>query len=233
MASSKDAEKGPAAVKTRRDTGPSVLKRLIISLLVAAPFLLVGWYSLEIPEVPLLGSAAFIGVGLFLLLLGLYMSFIMSFPYPSMVAGEEELVMRHPTMKPAIARMALSLPFFAGAAYLFGFTQLPYIYPFIPFVIGLFLLFKGIIKYWVNLHITYTVTNRRVINMYRFLWLYTTEIPVSRIISISEARSFFEVLSGRGSVVVASGIGKRQTIRIQDISDPGPVAGVLRELLPA
>ena len=67
------------------------------------------------------------------------------------------------------------------AAYLFGFTQYPYVFPFVLFLIGMFLFFKGAVRYWVNLHVTYTVTNRRVINMYRFLWLHTTEIPVSRI----------------------------------------------------
>ena len=98
---------------------------------------------------------------------------------------------------------------------------------------GMYLFFKGTMRYLRNLHITYTVTDRRVIHMYRFLWLHTKEIPVSRIISISEARNFFEVLTGRGSVVVASGIGERQVIRIEDINDPGPVAESLRALLPS
>ena len=77
------------------------------------------------------------------------------------------------------------------------------------------------------------VTDRRIVHMYRFLWLNTKEIPVARIISISEARSFFEIITGRGSVVVSSGIGERQVIRIEDIDDPGPVASTLRELLPS
>ncbi|MBT3941395.1 MAG: PH domain-containing protein, partial [Chloroflexi bacterium] len=63
---------------------------------------------------------------------------------------------------------------------------------------------------------------------YEFLWLHTTEIPVSRIVSISESRGFFESLTGRGSVVVASGVGARQTVRFSDIDDPGEVADSLR-----
>ena len=114
-----------------------------------------------------------------------------------------------------------------------GFTDFPYVYPFVPFVLGMYLFFKGAMRYLRNLHITYTVTDRRIVHMYRFLWLNTKEIPVARIISISESRSFFEIITGRGSVIVASGIGERQVIRIEEINDPGPVAETLRSLLPS
>ena len=67
-----------------------------------------------------------------------------------------------------------------------------------------------------------------MVQQYRFLWLYTKEIPSTRIISISEARNFFEIITGRGSVIVSSGIGERQTVRIEDISDPGPVTESIR-----
>ena len=64
--------------------------------------------------------------------------------------------------------------------------------------------FRGVIKYWVNHHTTYYVTNRRAVHMYRFIWLDTTEIPVNAINSISETKGFVETLTGRGSVLVAS-----------------------------
>jgi hypothetical protein len=70
-------------------------------------------------------------------------------------------------------------------------------------------------------------------HMYKFLWLSTKEIPVARIVSISEARSFFEILTGRGTVVVATGIGQQQVIRIEEINDPSPVALALREMMPS
>ena len=90
----------------------------------------------------------------------------------------------------------------------------------------------GGIKYWVNHHTTYYVTNRRAVHMYRFIWLDTTEIPVNAINSISETRGFIEMLTGRGSVLVASGIGARHKVRMGEIDDPGPVAATLRELVP-
>ena len=43
---------------------------------------------------------------------------------------------------------------------------------------------------------------------------------------------FIETLTGRGSVLVASGIGVRHKVRMGEIDDPGPVAATLRELVP-
>ena len=214
-------------------------KRLVVSAILAAPFLLAGGYfaaarvyGLEGAAVPAWASFVILIIGGALVAIGMYMSLAGVAPTPPLVPGEQELVMRHPTMKPAYARMVLSIPFFLGAGFMVTATLLPYVYPFVLFMIGLWLFFKGAMRYLRNLHITYTVTDRRVIHMYKFLWLNTKEIPVSRIISISEARNFFEIITGRGSVVVASGIGSRQVIKIEEINDPGPVADALRALLP-
>ena len=216
-----------------------LVQRLIVSAILAAPFLLAGGYfaaarvyGLEGAAVPPWASFVILTIGGALAAIGLYMSLAGIAPTPPLVPGEQELVMRHPTMKPAYARMIMSIPFFLGAGIMVTVTLLPYVYPFILFMIGLYLFFKGAMRYMRNLHITYTVTDRRVIHMYKFLWLSTKEIPVSRIISISEARNFFEIITGRGSVVVASGIGSRQVIKIEEINDPGPVADALRALLP-
>ena len=81
---------------------------------------------------------------------------------------------------------------------------------------------------WINHHTIYYVTNRRVAHAYKFLWLDTTEIPVGSINAISETRNFIEMLTGRGSVLVASGISDRHTVRMQEIDDPGPVAQAIR-----
>lgn len=228
-----------------------LIRRLLVSTILATPFLLFGVYGLltqsqgieflegfqtvegtEVTKIPLWASVVILIIGGSLMTIGLYMSLAGIAPSPPLVAGETEIVMRHPTMKPAYVRMLLSTPFFIGAGFMAIGTVLPYVYPFVLFLIGLYLFFKGAMRYLRNLHITYTVTDRRVVHMYRFLWLNTKEIPVSRIISISEARNFFEIITGRGSVVVASGIGQRQVIRIEEINDPGPVAEALRALLP-
>ncbi len=226
----------------------SLFRRLLVSAILATPFLLFGVYGLltqtqgveflqgfqggEVATIPLWASVVILVVGGALMAIGLYMTLAGVAPTPPLSPGEKELVMRHPTMKPAYARLIVSIPFFLVAGFMVTTTMLPYVYPFVLFLIGLYFFFKGAMRYLRNLHITYTVTDRRVVHMYKFLWLDTKEIPVSRIISISEARNFFEILTGRGSVVVASGIGKRQVIRIEEINDPGPVAEALRSLLP-
>ena len=201
-----------------------LLGRLIVSALITVPFLLAGVYGFAIGDFPAWASATILLVGAGLMVLGLYMSLTGVIPSSPLVPGEQQLVMRHPAQKPAYTRIIFSIPFFLGALYMLGFTEFPYVYPFVPFVIGMYFFFKGAMRYLRNLHITYTVTDRRIVHMYRFLWLNTKEIPVGRIISISESRSFFEIITGRCSVVVASGIGERQVIRIEEINDPGPVA---------
>jgi hypothetical protein len=217
----------------------SFIRRLLVSAIFALPFVLAGgyflaasYYGLEGGQVPQWASIVVIVVGVALMTIGLYMSFTGIIPSPGLVPGENELVTRHPTMKPAYARIMTSIPFFVGAMYLGFFTASPYVYATVPFLAGMYLFFKGTMRYLRNLHITYTVTDRRVVHMYRFLWLTTKEIPVSRIISIAEARNFFEIITGRGSVVVSSGIGAGQIIRIEEINDPAPVAEALRALLP-
>jgi hypothetical protein len=210
----------------------TMLRRLVVSAFIATPFFLGGAYGFTIGEFPPWASFVILLVGAALMVVGFYMSLTGIIPSPPLIPGETQLITRHPTMKPAYARIFFSLPFFGAALYLAGFTDVPYVYPFVVFVIGMFIFFKGAMRYLRNLHITYAVTDRRVVHMYRFLWLNTKEIPVGRIISISEARSFFEILTQRGSVVVASGIGERQVIRIEDINDPGAVAEAVRALLP-
>ena len=222
------AERGASGGSQRAGSLPG---RLLVNVLIALPFFAVGIVGLARDDLRDDASLAVMLVGALVVLVGLYVS-VLSRPRLSLMAGEETLALRHPSMKPAFARIAFSVPFFLAAGYLLQFTTLPYVYPFVPFVIAMYLYFRGVIKYWVNHHTTYYVTSRRAVHMYRFIWLDTTEIPVNAINSISETRGFIETLTGRGSVLVASGIGARHKVRMGEIDDPGPVAATLRELVP-
>ena len=219
------------AVSTRQQQRPEarsgLIKKTAASLLISGPFFAAGGYGVTESDLPGWATGVFLLVGLFLAAVAL-ISVGRVFPPLALVDDEQLMVSRRPTMKPAFARMTLSIPFFAGAWWLFEITLVPYVYPFAVFVVAMYIFFKGAMRYLRNLHITYTVTDRRVVQQYRFLWLNTKEIPISRIISVSEARSFSEIITGRGSVIVSSGIGERQTVRIEDISDPGPVAESIR-----
>ena len=214
--------------KRRPDAQSGLFKKIAASVLIAGPFLAAGGYGVTESDLPGWATAVFLLVGLFLAAVAL-ISVGRVFPPLALVEDEQLMVSRRPTMKPAFARMTLSIPFFAGAWWLFEFTLVPYVFPFAVFVVAMYIFFKGAMRYLRNLHITYTVTDRRVVQQYRFLWLNTKEIPTNRIISISEARSFTEIITGRGSVIVSSGIGERQIVRIEDISDPGPVAENIRK----
>ena len=160
------------------------------------------------------------------------MTAVGAFPQPNLGQGEDVKIERHPTMKPAYARITLSIPLFLITAFLYGFTELAQVFPFVTFLFGLWFFFKGVLRYSRNLHVTYMVTNIRAIYMYKFLYLHTNEIPIARIVQISEKRSMVEALSGRGTVVVSSGIGARMTINMEEIDNPGSVAEVLRGMLP-
>ena len=207
--------------------------RLLVTIMMAFPFLLAGGYGILDPAFPELVAIVCLLLGAGLMCLGFYMGLAGVAPTPTMVNDERLIILRHPTMKPAIARMVWSIPFIVAAGYLLQFTQQPYIFPFVPFLIGMYFFLKGVMKYLKNQHITYTITDRRVMHMYKFLWLSTKEIPVARIVSISEARNFFEIITGRGTVVVATGIGQQQVIKIEEINDPSPVALALREMMPS
>ena len=207
--------------------------RLLVTIMIAFPFLLAGGYGILDPAFPELVAIVCLLLGAGLMCLGFYMGLAGVAPTPTMVNDERLIILRHPTMKPAYARMVWSIPFVVAAGYLLQFTEQPYIFPFVPFVIGKYFFLKGVMMYLRNLHITYTITDRRVMHMYKFLWLSTKEIPVARIVSISEARNFFEIITGRGTVVVATGSGQQQVIKIEEINDPSPVALALREMMPS
>ena len=218
--------------RSRKWSWGSIGFKLLTMILIATPFFAGGVWGLLDPDFPSWAAQVILGTGGLALITGAYLSFVVKFPSPALIAGEEVLAARNPTMKPAIARILMSIPFFIASGYLFLFTLTPYVYAFVPFMVGLIVFSRGAYRYWVNHCTTYYVTDRRIIRMYQFGWLHTTKIPVARIISISESRSFFEVMTGRGSVLVASGIGLGQKIKMEDIDSPGPVAEAIRGLIP-
>ena len=228
-AEEKSVVAGDVSERLRRPVAVAV--RAMVNVVIALPFFAVGGVGLISGELSNEASLAIMLVGALVVLVGLYVT-VLSRPRLNLMPDEEILALRHPSMKPAFARIVMSVPFFLAAGYLLEFTELPYVYPFISFLIAMYLYFRGLIRYWINHHTTYYVTNRRAVHMYRFIWLDTTEIPVNSINSISETRSFIEMLTGRGSVLVASGIGARHKVRMGEIDSPGSVAGTLRQLMP-
>ena len=205
--------------------------RVALPVLSATPLVVVGIILLASDEVTPWASWMVMASGLLVLLGGFYFGFLGIRPSLGLLPGEAILVLRHPSMKPAFTRMIISLVFFGAALYLLYTPQSYPIYYFALFLIAVYLYFRGIIQYWLNHHTTYYVTDRRIVRLRRFIAVSTTEIPTKAINAISETRGLSEALSGRGSVVVASGIGNLHKLRVQEIDDPGPVARTIRELV--
>ena len=208
----------------------SVLLHMAMNLMIGLPFFVAGIYGLTDPEMDM--STLFIVamcVGALLFLIGIYCS-VVSRPRLSLARGEEIKALRHPSMRTAFARIALSIPLLLAAGYLFAFTQLPYVFPVVVFAAGLYMYFRGVVKYWITRHTVYYVTNRRVAHVYRFFSLDVKEIPINSISSIGENRRLMEIITGRGNVLVSSGATSLHRVEIREVNNPGPVAQIIRNL---
>lgn len=85
------------------------------------------------------------------------------------------------------------------------------------------------LAYWTNTPTTYVVTNRRVLEEYRFLSLVRDEVPIEKVRSVDERRSPVESLVGLGDVTVRSGAGSMVTVR--SVADSTSFADVVRRQL--
>ena len=103
-----------------------LLRRVAVSLVLGGPFVAAGVLGFMEPDFPGWAATVILLVGATLGSFGLYMSIAGVIPSPNLVEGEQLLVTRHPTMKPAFARLIMSVPFFLAAGYLFEWTQAPY-----------------------------------------------------------------------------------------------------------
>lgn len=121
----------------------ALLRRLLVSIIIAGPFLMGGVYGFAVGGFPVWASLVVLGVGALLMFIGLYMTFTGIVPSPPLLPDEHQLETRRPTMRPAYARMIFSLPFLASALYVWLYSESPYVYPFVLFVVGLYFSLKG------------------------------------------------------------------------------------------
>ncbi len=220
--------------KTVQQRDGGVAARAVVNLLIVGlPFLAACMFILINSDLSSQtsrqASLAIIFVGALFVLVGFYASLL---PRPRLESmwDEEILKERQPSMKPPLVRIGLSVPFFVASGYLLEFTGQAYIYPLAAFLIAMYLYFRGVVTYWVNLHTAYYVTNRRVVHMYKFFSRNTTEISVNPQTGISETQSFIERLTGRGSVLVTNSVDDQQKVHIKEIDNPNPVAVTLSRL---
>ena len=78
--------------------------KLLTMILIATPFFAGGVWGLLDPDFPSWAALVILGTGGLALITGAYLSFVVKFPSPALIAGEEVLAARNPTMKPSNAR---------------------------------------------------------------------------------------------------------------------------------
>jgi membrane protein YdbS with pleckstrin-like domain len=168
--------------------------------------------------------------GGFVFLVGIYVQ--VAAPSAPTLREEEEIVdSRKPSQRVALSKIILSVPFFGMAAYWLFFTLVPYVYPTVVFVVGLYFFSGGIKTYWMNVLTSYYVTTKRVITEYRFISLRRQEIPIEKIRAIEERKSILEALVGLGNIRVASaGGGTSVQVKILEIGNSSDFADEIRKL---
>ena len=201
------------------------------STLLSIPFLVGGGYIYfgETPYPELLGVPLMVFSG-FILVMGWYIHLVAAPPAPTLRDGEEIIDTRHPTQKAALIKVVLGVPFIAIAGYLLFGTTVPYLYPMLAFVAGLYLFSTGILTYWTNSLTTYYITNERVMSEFRLLSLVRKEVPMEKIRAVRESKSPIEALVGVGNIRVSSGGGAGMEITVRNVDSVTEFADRLRQL---
>lgn len=201
------------------------------STLLSIPFFVSGGYvyAASTPYPELLGLPLLLFGG-FVLLMGWYIHVVAMPPAPTLREEEEIIDTRHPTQKAALAKVGLGLPFLVLAGWLLLFTNVPYVYPTLVFLVGMYSFSTGILTYWTNSLTTYFITNQRVISEFRLLSLVRKEVPLRKVRAVRESKSPIEAMVGVGNIRVSSGGGTDLGITIQNVDAVTEFADELRKL---
>lgn len=204
------------------------------STILGIPFLIFGVYLFVADTTHLYPSAVgipFAMFGLFIIGIGLYIHFVAAPDPPTLREGEELIDTQHPTQRVATAKIVVGLPLLAFAVYLLFFTVVPYVYPTIALLTGLYFFSAGLHTYWTNTLTTYYLTNQRVIKEYRLISLIRRELPLGKVRGVEERKSLTEAIVGLGNVRVASGGGGTLEVVMRNIAHATEFADEIRDLL--
>lgn len=183
------------------------------------------------PATPPAAGLALAALGAFVVGLGLYVQFVAAPGAPTMREGESVLDDRDPAQRNALGQAVVGTPLLGLGLYLLYLTERPYLYPTVALAGGLYLLSRGLHRYWRNTLTTYLLTDRRVIEEYRFVSLVRNEVPLGKVRAVEESRSAWDSLFGLGSVAVRSGAGGELTVSVDAVYDPGEFADAIREAI--
>jgi len=201
------------------------------STLLGLPFIVVGgWLYLGQADYPPTLGRPFAFCGAFVVGVGAYIQAVGP-SEPRLQDGESVIEKRRPTQRVALVKIALGLPLLAVTVFLLFFTHVPYVYPTVTLVAGLYFFSVGLHTFWTNTLTSYYVTTNRIIKEYRFLSQIRQEIPHSKVRGVQERKSLTESLVGLGNVRVASGGGQSLEIVMSNMERSGDFADSVRDVL--
>lgn len=206
---------------------PALWSGLLGALLIGTGLIGAG----QTTTVPSEAGLPFVGFGVFVIIIGVYIQFVAAPDAPTMRDGEDLIATRNPAQRAAACKAGIGVGLLLGTGYLLFGTFLPYIYPLVALAAGLYLFSTGLFAYWTNTLTTYYVTNRRLIKEYRFISLVREEVPFDKVRGVEERRSVWETLVGLGNVRVASGGGDTLEVIVNNIYTPTEFADQVRSLL--
>ncbi|QLG28175.1 PH domain-containing protein [Halorarum halophilum] len=199
------------------------------STILGTPFVIAGlWLYFGQSQYPTNVGIPFLFFGIFIAAIGVYVQRVSPEP-PSLQDNEEIVATRHPTQRVAVVKVVVGFPLLIATVYLLYFTQVPYIYPTISLVTGLFFFSTGLYTYWSNQLTSYYVTTERIIKEYRFLALRREELPLRKVRGVQERKTVTETLVGLGNVRVASGGGRSLEIVMRNMGNPEQFAAEIRK----
>lgn len=208
------------------------------SSLFGLPFVAVGAYVYALqatyplvadqPAVPQVAGVPLVVFGLFVAGLGGYVRLVGVPGEPTMRENERVVDGRHPAQRSALAKTASSVPFLAAGLYLLYFTAHPLVYPTLSLAVGLYRFTTGIHEYWRNTLTTYILTNRRMMEEYRFVSLVRNEVPLEKVRAVRERRSFVDALYGLGGVEVRAGASGDLSVSVRSVADSTQFADAIR-----
>jgi membrane protein YdbS with pleckstrin-like domain len=209
------------------------------STVFGTPFLACGVYVYALQSrYPLLGDGPtappVAGVplalfGLFVVGLGLYVQVAGLPGSPRMRENERVVYDRTPAQRSALLKTFSSVPFLALGLDLLYFTASPLVYPTVVLVVGLYLFSTGIHEYWRNTLTRYVLTNRRMVEEYRFVSLVRNEVPLEKVRAVEERRSILDTLFGLGNVHVRAGATGDLSVTVRSVYDSTPFADAIRD----
>lgn len=208
-------------------------KPAVWSTISGLPFIIAGgWFYFLQSDYPATVGIPFAAFGFVIVTLGLYIHFVAAPEKPRLQDGETIITSRHPTQRVAFVKIAIGMPLLVATVYLFYFTTVPYIYPIVTFILGLFSFSTGLHTYWTNTLTNYYVTTERIISEYRFISLKRNELPLSKVRGVQERKSVTESMVDLGNIRVASGGGNSLEIRMRNMEESESFADEIRNSMP-